>query len=205
MIVSVASGLVISATYPTSAARACSGVFRSGDPPYSGPIWPDLARFTRSREAEMRRGAAWFRSLVAWSGVRRSGKIFKSLSFPLISYHFYRKAETRGEPSSSPSPRGRRDLPSKPGMRGSRLRGNDACDQCTGGRGGGAMGVCRWLGGAPPNRDARFPPARERRIYGAPIFERVHSIDACGGLCYDSPCLVVGAERNHPFPSRTRK
>ena len=31
----------------------------------------------------------------------------------------------RGAPSSSPSPRGRRDLSSKPGMRGSRLRGND--------------------------------------------------------------------------------
>ena len=52
-------------TSPTSAARGCSGVIRRGDPPYTGPIWPDLARFTR------------------------------------------------------------RDLRSKPGMRGSRLHGND--------------------------------------------------------------------------------
>ena len=27
--------------YPTSGARGCSGVIRSGDPPYLGPIWPD--------------------------------------------------------------------------------------------------------------------------------------------------------------------
>ena len=39
------------------------------------------------------------------------------------------------------------------GMRGSRLRGNDegirgndACRQCRGWRGDGAMGICRWIG-----------------------------------------------------------
>ena len=57
------------------------------------------------------------------------------------------------------SPQGRRDL-SAPllhtggRMRGSRLRGNDdkirvndACEQCTGRRGDGAMGSCRWVWG----------------------------------------------------------
>ena len=46
--------LVISVTYRTSAARGCSGVRRSGDPPYHGPIWPDLARFTSGRGAGTR-------------------------------------------------------------------------------------------------------------------------------------------------------
>ena len=34
--------------YPTSGARGCSGVIRSGGPPCLGPIWPDLAWFTPS-------------------------------------------------------------------------------------------------------------------------------------------------------------
>ena len=46
--------VVIAVTYRTSAARGCSGVRRSGDPPYHGPIWPDLARFTSGREAGTR-------------------------------------------------------------------------------------------------------------------------------------------------------
>ena len=67
---------------------------------------------------------------LASSGVVRSGKTFKTRSFPLI-------------PLVDGGDAGW-------GWRGSRLRGNDggirvndACDQCTGWRGDGAMGSCR--------------------------------------------------------------
>ena len=46
--------------YLTSGARGCSGVARSGGPPYPGPIWPDLARFTPSGEARDGAGVASF-------------------------------------------------------------------------------------------------------------------------------------------------
>ena len=85
-----------------------------------------------------------------------------------------------------------------PDMRGSRLHGNDACEQCSNQRGYGVRGSCRWFGGwayvgdgmtlgpfangpyiQTGGRDARFPrlqgtkePSRERRSQGVPIAGR---------------------------------
>ena len=74
--------------------------------------------------------------------------------------------ERRGpEPSSSPSPSGRRDLPRLRGNDGC-FRVNDACDQCRGWRGDGAMGSCRWLGVRLGWRDVkavREPPLHPHR------------------------------------------
>ena len=141
-----------SVTIPPLGACGCSGARRSGGELILGPIWPWLVRFTPNREAENEaevasfgppltrthwvrvasRGLIWG-SVVALSGVARSGKTFNSRPFPLISYH-----------SSH------RRMAMRPGMRGSRLRGNDgyirgndACNQCTGRCGDGAMGICR--------------------------------------------------------------
>ena len=154
-----------------------------------GPVWP----YFRLR---------WPRQ--EWPGVAKLLIQLHSVAFGCIAYP--------PNPHPPPSPGGRRDLPSKPGMRGSpaftgttegtgptrrwrshprrgtvlrsaqerqtfnsvsfgcisshslsstrglgmrgsRLRGNDggicgndACDQCKGWRGGGAMGSCRWFG-----------------------------------------------------------
>ena len=58
-------------------ARATGGV-------NPGLIWPCLASFTPSRALETRPRVASLVSLVASSGVRRSGKTFKFRSFPII-------------------------------------------------------------------------------------------------------------------------
>ena len=116
-----------------------------------GPIWLCLASFTPSRAMEMRpvwprfgspltrtRWASrpWLWPWLASSGVPRSGETFISVSYSLIESH-----SLSPEPSSSPSPMGRRDL-SFAGMTRC-LRVNDVHNQCTGWLGDGAMGSCR--------------------------------------------------------------
>ena len=75
-----------------------------------GLIWPCLASFTPSGEVGNEANCGPRLALVtdtgAGLGVARSGKTFISLPFPSIWFHF-----PSPEPSSSPSPRGRRDLP----------------------------------------------------------------------------------------------
>ena len=73
--------------YPTSGAHGFSGVIRSEDPPYPGPIWPDLLLTTRST----------LDSSLRWNdGDRggRDGETFNSVAFGRISLHF--------QPSPSP-------------------------------------------------------------------------------------------------------
>ena len=105
-----------------------------------GPIWPCLASFTPTTEAENEATVAsfgppltrmrwasrpWLWPWLASLRVARSGKTFNSVSFRLISSHSYR---LRGA-----------------GMRGSRLHGNDVYGQCSNQRGYGVRGGCRWL------------------------------------------------------------
>ncbi len=105
-----------------------------------GFIWLNLASFTPSGEAENKATVASFgipltpthctsvRPLwprLASSRVTRRGEILIRLhlvAFRCIPCRLHR-----------------------PGMRGSRLRGNDVCDQCSNQRGYRVMGSCRWL------------------------------------------------------------
>ena len=88
--------------------------------------------------------------VVVLVGLVTSGQEWRTLNsvaFGCIWLHFL-----SSEPSPWPSPRGRGDLhgaecevPAFAGTTGC-LCVNDACDQCTGWRGYGAMGSCRWVG-----------------------------------------------------------
>ena len=97
------------------AARIRSGVSRSGDPPIPRPDlarWPDwLVRIA------LQAGNARFPSARER---RRSGQKRRNFYFSCIWLHLV--AFLSPEPSSSPSPRGRRDLQGA-GMRGSCLHG----------------------------------------------------------------------------------
>ena len=128
--------------------------------------------------------AQW--AVVVRLGIRLGWRDLRAVREPPLHPHKGRDArfpptrERRGpEPSSSPSPSGRRDLPRLRGNDGC-FRVNDACDQCKGWGGDGAMGSCRWIGDTfgmawtfgrfanrpyihTGSRDARFPPTRERR------------------------------------------
>ena len=71
--------------------------------------------------------------------VARSDETFNSVPFCSISFHCL-----PSEPSSSPSPMGRRDLSLRENDGG--IRVDDAWEQCSNRRGDGTMGICRWLG-----------------------------------------------------------
>ena len=113
-----------------------------------GPIWPCLASFTPSGEAGNEATVAsvgppltrrhwaswpWLWPWLASSGVARSGETFNSVAFGCIS--LLSLSSTRGRDARFPPSRERRGH--------SR---NDACRQCRGWRGDGAMGSCRWIG-----------------------------------------------------------
>ena len=117
-----------------------------------GEPWPHLALFgpfTPSGEAGNEATVAsvgppltrrhwaswpWLWPWLASSGVARSGETFNSVAFGCI--WLLSLSSTRGRDASFPPSRERR-VPS---------RGwNDACRQCRGWRGDGAMGSCRWL------------------------------------------------------------
>ena len=116
-----------------------------------GPIWPCLASFTPSGEAENEAGVAsfgppltrkheaavalWWPWLVS-SGVRRSGKTFNPYHFrsfpiiPLVARWQW------GRDARFPPSRERRGI-----------RVNDACNHRRERKGYGAMGSCRWFWG----------------------------------------------------------
>ena len=116
------------------------GMIRSGLPPYSGPIWPDLARFTSNRHLCAK--PVGILGVERPSGVRRSGKLLISAhfqSFPLVGVAPYNRdsgiplvdadggrlglrLRLHPHPHILPS---REKGPAGAWMRGSRLRGND--------------------------------------------------------------------------------
>ena len=108
----------LSGSYNIQMTGASSGVARSGKLLIQGRISSHSLSSTRGRDARFQRrggvnlGLIWPPRLAlvtdtgAGLGVARSGKTFISLPFPSIWFHF-----PSPEPSSSPSPRGRRDLP----------------------------------------------------------------------------------------------
>ena len=112
------------------------------------PVHPSRGRDARFPPSRERRGNRCYTpdggaipGVERPSGVRRSGKLLIQFRFvPFCSI-----AES-SEPSPFPSPRGRGDFSAFAGTTGTWCV-NDACNQCRGGGGDGAMGSCGWVGG----------------------------------------------------------
>ena len=121
---------------PTSGARISPGVIRSGLPPYSGLIWPDLARFISSRELETRPGVA-----LVWPWLRIRGRGWEwpgvaNFYFASISFHF----------DPFPIVYAGRGCEVPAFVRTTiGIRCNDLCNHGRGWRSYGARGICRWL------------------------------------------------------------
>ena len=126
-----------------------------------GPIWPWLASFTPTAEAEneatvvsfgtpltrMRWATRpWLWPWWASSRVARSGETLNSVAFGCISLHSLSSARGLAWGFTlilTFSPQGRRDLTA--------FHGNDVCEQCSNQQGYGVSSSCRWFCIALPN------------------------------------------------------